>query len=93
MGAGQAGGPRPPQRRSHPPPYPPHALSRPPGGPKLRKWYGQEDGPGERAAGGGAPAEGAAGADGDGSARDVVLVTDGESAMGEQVALQLIVAR
>jgi hypothetical protein len=63
------------------------------GGPKLRKWYGQED---EVRIRDGGAAEGPAESDGageDGGPKDVVLVTDGESSMGEQVVLQLILAR
>jgi hypothetical protein len=72
------------------------------GGPKLRKWYGQgEDTPTllPRDGGGGldaaADAEegGLSGVGSDAAPRDVVLVTDGESAMAEQVVLQLILAR
>ncbi|GBF97835.1 DNA excision repair protein [Raphidocelis subcapitata] len=68
------------------------------GGPKLRKWYGQEDGPARPRDGGGAAdepqqQEAGGGGGGDAGPRDVVLVTDGESTMGEMVVLQLILAR
>jgi hypothetical protein len=86
--------------RTPPRPRPPHSLraawprsAAPPGGPKLRKWYGQEDGPSERGGGDGPQQQEGREDDSGPVARDMVLVTDGESAMGEQVALQLILAR
>ena len=59
-------------------------------GPKLRKWYGE----GERGAAVAQPAR--PGADGGGAQsvqRTAVLVTDADNATGEQVVLQLILAR
>lgn len=59
-------------------------------GPKLRKWYGE----GERGAAVAQPAR--PGADGGAAPsvqRTAVLVTDADSATGEQVVLQLILAR
>ena len=59
-------------------------------GPKLRKWYGE----GERGAAVAQP--GRPGADGGAAPsvqRTAVLVTDADSATGEQVVLQLILAR
>lgn len=64
--------------------------ARPPGGPKLRKWYGQEGMPRD---GGLPPAAEEEQEPAGGGVRDVILVTDGESEMGEQVVLQLILAR
>lgn len=66
-----------------------------PGGPKLRRWYGE---------GGRLPSDGGGLAEGDGGGgggeeaeeegpREAVLVTDADGGMGEQVVLQLILAR
>ena len=62
------------------------------GGPKLRRWYGEEDrlpGDGEF----GDEPEEPEKEDNTPEANDAVLVLDAESAMGEQILLQLILAR
>jgi len=66
------------------------------GGPKLRRWYGEQDmlgvgGPREEEDGYGIDKEELLPEDD--SPKDTILVLDGDSPMGEQLILQLIVAR